>query len=837
MKRFLVFSVVFATIVGSSGTYAEETAEETNDSQFTFEEIVVTVRRVSENLQEVPITVNVVDGEDFLEKGLYEFADIAHITPGLQIAGQSGAENFVSIRGVGNLGTASPLSPSVTVFIDDAPAMDSSFLISSTLDIGRVEVLRGPQGTLYGTNATAGAINVYSRDPSLDGITSGHIEGSYSRYPDVDNDILDLEAAVDLTLIEGRLGVRIAGSRRRDDGFINNPFIDDAVNSFNQDNVRAKLLWTPYDEVEARLTIGYVKAENQEVFTINVPAELGRTGPPASFANLDLFDYKTSQTPDINPEDRFYTVLGVDWDTSWGTLTSITSYQEQSVNLLRDGDNLGVFDDIVAFDFVRESLTQEIRLAGEAFENKFNYVVGIFYNKGEGEFTSFVDFTGSGSLSVPYVDLGGPSEGQSSAAFSNATVHLSDRISISLGGRVERSEREINDPFINLSASELSIALGGDFVRGVLIDSSSESNWAASAKLVFKVNSHLMIYGAADRAFRRGGYNANATPAFIGAGLQEFDTENTQAFEIGLKSDGWFDGRLLLNAAAYFQTYDDYQYQTFSPVQYADITPSLQGVLESTFGLPPRTLTFLGYPASDGVFFELPTTGLVVNAPEAENLGVELEFLAQVTENWSVGGSISTNEFEFTDFDNVPTSAAAADPELMADPVLSTFGLGTAYAGRNAQALLNSVGALSGFPPGTLLSFGDVIGADTIPRQDLTGLGLFGESERSVSYTLTSEYRRAIDFLLPSVWFVRGIYAFNEVSSNNRPTIRKDTRFLNVFLGLADVNGRWTAQLYSTNTLNEKVPAAVLIDIDSALGPSGLPSAPREIGFTFRYNF
>ncbi|MEM8634338.1 MAG: TonB-dependent receptor [Pseudomonadota bacterium] len=837
--KSLIMSAVCAAALIAPNAYAQSSESSDRDDEddvAVLDTVTVQSRRIEENLQDVPISISVVGAEEFLEKALFEFGDIGDITPGLVIDGPSAASNFVSIRGVGGLGTGSPVSPAVSVFLDNAAAPDAALLINSTLDMERVEVLRGPQGTLYGSNATAGAINLYTRSPQLDGFSNAILEATYSVYDHNGNNSYELEGATDITFVEGVFGVRLAGSIRRDEGYINNPFVGDSVNQIDQDNVRAKIAYDSGGSFTADLTLGLFEGENQEVFLIDTPSETGQGGlpVPAAFQTLDLFDFKTSQVPEKNPETIQYNILNMNWDTALGAVTSVTSYFDQSVRLTRDQDNLGAFDDVVIFAVEREAFTQELRLAGDTYDGRLSYLVGGYYSNNERDISSLFDLTSTGVIPVVLDDNAGKDTSEVFALFSNNTLDITDRLSVSAGVRVEKSSRDVVDPFIDTNATVLSLALGGPQVTGIFEGGFDETNTAWSLKTTYEVSDALTVFAGLDNAFRAGGFNNIAAGAFQNGGFRDFGTENTTAVEAGFKSNGWLHERLKLNASVYFQSFEDFQFQTFSPQSFSDITNSLAAATEAGFALPPGTLQALGYPSNDGLFLSLPSIGLVVSAPEAENKGVELEFDFQASDHWSFGGSLSTNDFEFTDFDNVPTSPQLADPVITPDTILSTFGLGTVYAGANAQAALDALGALQGLPPGALQVTGDTVSAATIPFEDLTGLNT---SFTPLAYTLTGQYQSDPDLIWNSQAFVRGVYAFTQFDSDTSPTIIGDYGTLDLFAGLINEEAGITVQLFATNVLNEEYVLGVAADIDTPLGPRALPQPPRQIGLTLRKSF
>jgi len=841
MRHLLLKSVAVAALVSPSAVMAQATTEGVassdeaiSDSEERSDNIItVTARRVDENVQTVPISMSVIGGVEIQDKALFEFDEIANQTPGLDIRGDTAGVNFVAIRGVGNLGTASPLSASVTVFVDDAPAADTSFLINSTLDIARVEVLRGPQGTLYGTNATAGAVNIYTTDPQLSGSVEGYVEGTYSVFDHNGSEAYNIEGALDFTLVEDVLGVRIAGSTLSDDGPIYNPVIDDYIRQSDQDNLRAKVLFQPNADFEAELTLGYFSGKSQEIFVIDVPKELG---PLGSFTELELFDYEASATPPLSDEDRFYAVLNMNLETPIGRLTSITSYNDATVNLLRDFDSVFSVNDIVDFSFSGKNFNQELRLSGDTLNGDLSYLVGAIYSWGESDTVSITDLSDSGTIPVPLADPGGGGNGEAFALFTNNTINLNDTFSLSLGARVEHEKSNVSDILLDSGATALSVALGGGIVSSTFQDSRSETNFAYSAKLRAFVSEDVMIYGAYDRAFRGGGFNAGADDAFVAAGFGEFQTENVDAFELGFKSS-WLDGRLQVNGAVYYQDFKNYQAQLFSPIVFADVTPQLDGILENAFGLPAGTLLNLGFPETDGLFIVLPTGGLVLNTP-ADNLGFEADFRFQATDSWSFGGSFSTNDFKFGNFPNVPVSPQGADPAILPDGTLSTFGFGRAYAGPNAQALLDAIGFLQGFPAGTIAVTGTPITSLTVPTADRSGLSGIADSRTipSMSFTINSEFKRPFRLLGDEgEWYVRGVYAFNKLDSVNTPTLLRDYGVLNVFAGIS--NDDWSLQVFAKNLLNENYVTFAPGDIHRPTGPRAAPGNPRQIGMTVRKNF
>ncbi len=820
-----------------TSTLANTTTGEQQKPKFEYDEVVVTARRIEESVQDVPITITTVGEDEFLEKGLFSFNDVGDITPGLSIDGESGGTNFVSIRGVGNLGTASPLAPATSLFIDQAPAIDTAFLVNSAVDIALIEILRGPQGTLYGTNATAGAINVYTKDPALDSEYNGYIEGTYSAYDINGNDTYDIEGAIDIPITEDVLGLRLSGSTRTDKGFINNAFTNNSVQKAETDNVRAKILWQPNEVLETRLTLAYNEVTAQQPFGIDINAETdrGTTQAPLTpiFESLSFDDFKTSQSAPATNEDQFLSVLNVNWQTEHGDLTSITSYQDRSVGINRDFDRTSRFEDEILFQLQSDQISQETRFSGTSKNEKIDYLFGIFYSSQHSDTDQIIDLVDSATLPIKIDDSIGQTKIESAAIFTNNTFHFTDTFSLSAGLRLDHSSTNNFDSFVDISSSIVQNITNpsADLVTGIINEKSTESNWAASLKANYYINDNTLIYGTLDRAFRRGGFNSSTNNTFIAEGLATFDTETSNAFEIGFKSDGLFDNRLRLNGSFYYQTFKDYQYQQFDTTAFYDITSAVTSSVDP-FGI-------FGLPVDNAIFLSLDS-GLIMNAPEVVNQGLELEALFQLNDNWSFTGALSTNNLEFKEFNNVPGSVNSTNSTIVSDPAVSNVGGITGlYAGSNTQALFDRL-ALLGLPSNTVT--GSIVNVDSLVRQDLSGAnaGFYPEAI-PLSVTTSAEYKsNQLGLLGGSEWFARAVYTYNKVSEITAPTLAEDFAELDIFIGLNDSNRQWTAQLFVTNVLFDHAviaPKNIVIDADNSNGPVGLPNAPREIGLTFRRSF
>ncbi|NQX89797.1 MAG: TonB-dependent receptor plug domain-containing protein, partial [Halioglobus sp.] len=299
-------------------------------AQQALEEIVVSARKVDETSQTVPISMSVLTKERIQSINAFDFTEIDRIVPSLQLGANSPASATLKIRNVGPDFFALAFPAAVAVYVDGVPQAQPGTVFSTMLDISRIEVLNGPQGTLYGKNAPAGLISIYTNNPSMNEF-GGYLTSSYSSWDTTNN-----MAAVDIPLLEDKLAMRLAGMYARSDGYMDNavPGVNEA-NGKDHKAVRAKMLWQPNDSIE--LLFSYYHADlttddNNFGFKGPVPDDRELTNYESNYDDYEVFkgipSFSDTEVDDFN--------LNLQWALGAMDYRLLAQYQDLDIYQQQD---------------------------------------------------------------------------------------------------------------------------------------------------------------------------------------------------------------------------------------------------------------------------------------------------------------------------------------------------------------------------------------------------------------------------------------------------------------------------------------------------------------------
>ena len=603
-------------------------------SEAVIEEILVTATKRAESVQDVAVAVNAVDQATIEAMRIDEFTDITRISPSLTVnRGDWATNSGFSLRGIGTNVFSINIEPSVAIVVDDVPLVRSSQAFSDLLDIERIEVLRGPQSTLFGKNASAGVVNVVTQAPGEE--FDFRFRGGYTT---------DDEFNVGLTAggpLSDSVGFRLSAFvKDREDGHIDNITTGEEVDGSESWGVRGKLVFDVSDRVTATV---FAERSESESTCCNatmraVPAGaafLGFVPAPAVLAGIDPApDNTTIASDDLTADDSeaWNAGLRLSIDVGEHELLSVTAYNEWDYQVTRDVDGTA-FDLLAAFTggaasggllqgggFQLESLSQEFRLISPASET-FEYVAGLYY--------SDVDY-GRGFQRGPLfaADWVADTGTEMLALYGQGTLSITDATALILGARVQ--DEEISHGFDN--------ALNGTSLSG------SDSETAATFKLGVQhfLNDEVMVFATASTGYKGQGYDISSS-----FNQQTSDNpvgnEDSLAFEVGMKGT-FLGGRLQLNPTLFFATYDDFQAQ-----QARVINNNIE----------------LG----------------IANVGELETYGVEIDFQAALTENLRLVGGVAYINAEIKEFSGADCWPGQTTGCI---EILNSSGMGT---GRSAQDL------------------------------------------------------------------------------------------------------------------------------------------------------
>ena len=593
------------------------------------DEIIVTARKTEESLQDVPIAVTAFTG-DFLEtSGLTEFTDIAKVTPNFDIRedGVSGSGfSTITIRGQTALNRELSSDQAVGITVNGAPITRGTNLFSNLFDIEQVEVLKGPQGTLFGKNTTGGAVVVTTTAPKLDTF-EGYVEADIGNF-----DRNDFEGVVNVggedwairlgAAIQNRDGLQFGVQRVFDPqvaGFPTTPTLDGVTSETGQefatDNevfYRASVLYEPSDELSIRVNADYHETDEfiQGSRVLNVgalPIGGGLFFPIAVPTDPEFGQFAASQqfgTPPTLFADETNINATVKYDFGVAQLESITSYRDQFLAISNPfatvAVNIGQDSDIFA---------QELRLSGDALADRLNWQVGGFYSIEEGE-----DQDDVGGIRLT------ASENETLAFFGQGTYDITDQLAFTGGLRWTDENRSV--ALVTESRDDGFISVPD---RDVSFDAFS---WTAG--LDYKVTDDSLVYASISRGFRSGGIDderlnltgpepvvaADGTVTTLTAEDITVDPEFVINYEVGLKAD-FLNNTVRWNSAAFYSDYTDIQVQTFDPVL---VDANNQAVVT------------------------------IANGAEAEVYGFETELNYIPNDNLSLGGTLGYTKADFQEF-------------------------------------------------------------------------------------------------------------------------------------------------------------------------------------------
>ncbi len=522
-RDLLLASTALALAAGGGAAVAETTG---------FEEIVVTAQKREENLQAVPIQVAAFTAQKIEDAGIVTTQDFVNLVPNMSLDDSFTYLNtFVVVRGVTQINNAD--SP-VAIVVDGVPQNNQKQFKQNLFDVERIEVLKGPQGALYGRNAIGGAVNIVTKQPSNE--FEGFANASYGR-----GDAWEISGGVSGPVLEDKVLFRVAGFYKEDNGRIENTYLNENADFIDHDyGVRGKLLINATENLRIDLRGSYNDFQAGAVYDSMI------------FSN-DADDFVQPHTSilGITWGDVTELTMKVDADMGFATLTSITAYGKLEENYRGDLDFSNPVDKPGGFlgfgiqagqgqDLSVEHISQEVRLVSPD-DQAFRWIVGGYYIHTNRDLLTraFVDLDGTlEQIDNPLLQLIALSEDNSNnayALFAQFDFDIAERLTLSGALRYDYDKRKQTNVF-TLATREKSF----DSIQ-------------PKVTLTYDVTEDALLYATVSTGFRSGGYNAPAATVPI------FDDENLTNYEAGFKSS-WMDNRLILNGAVYFSKVKDFQF-------------------------------------------------------------------------------------------------------------------------------------------------------------------------------------------------------------------------------------------------------------------------------------
>lgn len=561
-KTILKSSVCLAATFAYPVMFAQG-EEAQKEERFALEEITVTARKREENLQDTPISITAFSANDLIQRTISNLGEIAPFTPNLEIGTASGgngssSSSIIYIRGIGQEDYSVTTDPGVGIYVDGVYFPRSVGSIMDLMDIERLEVLRGPQGTLFGKNTIGGALNIVSRKPDDEAAFSGEVNiGSYNQ--------LYIKGTANIPVTD-KVATKISFSKKDRDGYVKRIRTGDRQGGEDSLAVRGQLLWSMSDKLSMLISADVTKIREESSPTniiwvndafplyplynavVAIPQFGESMGSNQVTGDPFLSNATGANTSDL---DIWGLSLTLDWKGDAVDFKSITAYREISAHVASDLDSTPF--PIVEFDIIeeQEQFSQEFQLNGTFLNEKLNLVAGVFYfyEKASDDFSSTIF---GGLFETIGLDLSAHSinanKTESYAAYSQAIYAITDRLSATAGIRYTLENKDRTFQQARIESGQILIP-----------PTQSDDEWTAWSPrfgLDFKATEDILFYGSISRGFKSGGFNAR--PSNVESTETPFAPEFVTSYEVGFRSD-WFQNRLRFNSTAFFYDYKDIQ--------------------------------------------------------------------------------------------------------------------------------------------------------------------------------------------------------------------------------------------------------------------------------------
>ncbi|MFC3053327.1 TonB-dependent receptor [Kordiimonas pumila] len=558
--RAIMLTCTSLTSMLGTVSYAEEAS--TTNTQVGLEEIMITAQRRATSLQTTAAAISALSATQMKARSIDDVEDLGQFNPGMDVAIYQG-EAQIYIRGIGYSGIIGGTDSSTALHLDGVYLSRSSAAVPAFFDVDRVEVVRGPQGTLYGRNATAGSVNIISKKPTDEfSAEVSALYGNYNRYK--------LFGAVSGP-VSDTVKVRLAAQMEDHDGYTTliRPNSDPLGLGDVMGEAEGK------DDFMARLT---VQIDPSEDLTITLTGDYYKADDTGSvwiyqnrgYATNPFFQQYMADRGGVLPEEKsrifvsdlehfnkpeIWGLTGkIEWALGDYALTSLTAYKKTNPLNRNDLDSTGAF----GVDQLREEdhsqFSQEFQISSPGGE-KLEWILGLYYFSEENDVRNeyFLPFADE-QFGLPSDDeccllkLNGSSKTKAVAAFGEATYDMTDTLELVLGARYSWEERS------GINAVELASFPSDALNNFAALDDASWTSFTPKFGLNYTVSDEVYLYTTVSKGFKSGGYNVGSyqnTP---------FDPESIWSYEIGVKAD-LFDDRLRLNSALFYYDYSNLQIQ------------------------------------------------------------------------------------------------------------------------------------------------------------------------------------------------------------------------------------------------------------------------------------
>ncbi len=573
-------------------------------------EIIVTAQKRAERLQDVPISLTVATGEQVDKAGVNNVKDLAQLTVGLNIT-NTGPQIQPTIRGITSLTGSMGQDNNVAIYVDGVYQATTTGLNMDLVDIKNVQILKGPQGTLFGRNSTAGAILIDTLDPEYE--TSGRIRASYGRFNDV-----SVQGYVTAPIAQDVLAINLVGAYRKSDGHLRD--FQDRFNPAPLENYqfRGKLLFEPTSDLKFILGGGYSRISDPSAVHYIVP-----TRNPTAFQNPGLAYAATpGQTsldrPGVLQFDRYRANLTAELDVGFATLKSITAYVTEDYMSDQDSDGTPIGRSRNLVNSTAKTFTEELNLGGTT--GRLDWVLGAFYFTQDNTNTFRAAGTAPnvstiGTISAPRDTAANP---RAWALYADGTYRLTDRLAVVAGIRYSWEKKTFITPFPITTTNPAQASAAQPYLPGGQVSKTWDA-FTPRFSLRYEIADNTNIYASFSKGFKSGAYGSTLPTATVNGIPTSIDNpaepEKATAYEIGIKTAqrNWS-----FSAAAFYYDYTNLQVQTAS---------------------------FLPPPAPPILASQL------TNAASSEIYGLEFNGSVNLTDTFTLSGGLAWTHARYKKFD------------------------------------------------------------------------------------------------------------------------------------------------------------------------------------------
>ena len=633
MKLGLITPFIMASVLASTDLHAETSAG------FIIEEVIVTARKREENLQDTPVAVSAFTSNELTLRNIKSTDQLGDITPNLTFdayapSSGSNSSSQIFIRGIGQTDFTAVTDPGVGLYVDGVYYSRSIGGSVDFLDLERVEILRGPQGTLFGRNTIGGAVALHTRRPAEEFGGSVEVEVGNDNMRNI---AADFDMPISATLLS-----KISLASRKRDGYVKRAFDGKELGDDDVTAGRLALQWMPSNSFDVFLTADYTKEREQgapssslgvndqgafamltNVFLIPAcplapppkppgPARDTMNNPNCLNFSRNKGPYVSEGTAEVASElDYWGMSITANWEVNeYLSIKSITAYRDMDAYSARDADNTEFQVFHTQDTFKHEQLSQEFQFSGLTLDSSLKWLLGLYY------FEEAANNPNPVQLPVPFVGSfisGGQTDNDNFAVFGQATWDITDQLHLTFGLRfTDETKRFSPYSFIPDGRFYVKGGPGSPAVRFFACPTGSEagcggvagrrftpgdrlipeaeyekkfSDWTPMANIAYEINDDVMVYFTYSQGFKSGGFDQRYNVEFLD-GPTSFDPETATTLELGTKST-WLNNRLRLNVAAFFTDYKDQHIiirEGFAPITFNAGESDIRGIeIEASF--------------------------------------------------------------------------------------------------------------------------------------------------------------------------------------------------------------------------------------------------------------